>query len=323
MIDLHLHLDGALSEEELRHLCLLNHRDPSEVMHGKFKANPDNGRDDWVDCFDFPCSLLQTAESLTYATYSLYKRLSEQGLLYAEVRFAPQLHLKQGMEMDQVVMAAIAGLEAAKLETKMAGQLILCAMTNCPDPKLNMDTVLAAKRFLGKGVCAIDLAGPEGLHHIDYYKDIFEKANELGVPITIHSDHKFGPVTIWESIKLGARRIGHGFDAIDDGMLTSFLANTGIPLELCPTSEVTYGPFDSYAQFTLKRLLDAGVKVTINTDDPTVFGCDLKGEYSIMEKTFGLTKDEVKKIMHNAVDAAFLDADQQAYLRELVDERLR
>ena len=171
--------------------------------------------------------------------------------------------------------------------------------------------------------CAIDLAGPEGLHHIDYYKDIFEKANELGVPITIHSDHKFGPVTIWESIKLGARRIGHGFDAIDDGMLTSFLANTGIPLELCPTSEVTYGPFDSYAQFTLKRLLDAGVKVTINTDDPTVFGCDLKGEYSIMEKTFGLTKDEVKKIMHNAVDAAFLDADQQAYLRELVDERLR
>ena len=325
MIDLHIHLDGSLSKEDLLYLAKINHLEEKIVLEYEQHLQIDIKNkcrclSDYLSYFDLPVKLLQNASSLTYATYSLFKRLSKQGLIYAEVRFAPCLHLENNLTQTQAVIAVLKGLEMAKNETLMPGQIILCCMRG-KDEATNLETIKVAKEFYKKGVCGVDLAGSEKEYKTEEYKNVFRLANENNIPITIHAGEDDNYKSIWEAIRIGARRIGHGVASIEDPMLMEFLSQTKIALELCPTSEVDTHAINAYKDLPIKEFLKKGIMVTINTDDMAISNITLKEEFKKLQECFSLSEEEITKLFKNSIESAFLDNDQKDYLTNIFQEK--
>lgn len=322
MIDLHLHLDGSLAPEEIAELAKRNHvpYDPKKVRLSVDASC--TSLNDYLECFAFPLTLLQNEESLEYAAYALYTRIAHQGLIYAEVRFAPQLSLNQGLSQDQVVAAVIKGYQKAHQETGIIGNFILCCMRGKDNHELNLETVKVAKRFFAKGVVAVDLAGAEALFKTNTFNQEFALAKSLGVPFTIHAGEADGPSSVWDALKFGASRIGHGVHSIEDPKLVSYLAEHQIPLEICPTSEVDTHCVKSIKDLPIREFMKAGVPITINTDDMTVSNVTLEGEFDKVMAAFDLSDEEVKTLWLNAINAAYLDPKGKALLQKKLEQRL-
>ncbi len=317
MVDLHLHLDGSLTREELVILAMMSGESVEEAKKARISVDSScKSLNEYLECFEYPLRVLQTKECIEKAIYMLIGRLSRDGLLYAEIRFAPQLHTKKGLSQREVVLAALNGLEKAKNDYLFPAQLILCTMRGEDNLKENLLTVDVAKEFLKKGVCALDLAGAEGLYETSLFEPIFQKANELDVPFTIHAGEADGPKSIWSAVKMGAKRIGHGVRAIEDPLLMSFLSMSGIALELCPTSETDTKAIADISALPIEEFLRKGIRVTLNTDDMTVSNITLKEEYEKIAKTFHFSDEIMKKLCINTIESAFLDGDQKDFLKE-------
>ena len=229
LVELHLHLDGALSVDNCKKIAKIQNIDlPSDDEISKMMIISDcsNNLNSFLDKFEFPLSLLQTCEGIKNAVKNLQEELIEQGIIYAEIRFAPQLHLRKGLNQDEVVRAAIDGLNLSKLRSN----LILCCMRGNNNHDKNIETVKIAKKYLGKGVSAIDLAGDETLYPTLDFEDIFMYAKELGVPFTIHAGEADGPSSVYDAIRFGAKRIGHGVRSIEDSDLIKMIIDKGIIL---------------------------------------------------------------------------------------------
>ena len=319
MIDLHLHLDGSLSPKTIIDLAKKDNvklptYNANELK--KYLSVPKNCKslNDYLKCFDLPLSVLQTKKSITQAVYSLQKELKKQGLIYAEIRFAPQLHTKKGLSQEEVVKAAIKGLKKSSFKAN----LILCCMRGDKNHEENLTTVLLAKKYLNKGVCAIDLAGAEAIFKTNTFFKEFELAKKLNIPFTIHAGEADGPESVWDAIKFGAVRIGHGVRVTEDSSLVDYLAEKQIPLEMCPTSNRCTKAIDDMSLFPLRQLMEKGVKVTINTDDPAICRTNLKGEFDFVTNKYGITSSEKKQLLLNAVDAAFCSDEYKNELKEKI-----
>ena len=314
MIDLHLHLDGSLSVANAKELAALQDikiPDNDEEIKKLLSVDDDcKNLNDFLQKFDFPCSLLQTKKALTLATKNLLNELAGMGLLYAEVRFAPQLHTNKGISQEDAICAVIEGVN----EACIPANVIICMMRGAKH-EVNEESVILAKKYLDKGVCAIDLAGAEAVYKTKEYEDLFALAQKNNIPITIHAGEADGPQSIYDAISFGACRIGHGVRCLEDEKLVSLLAKEQIPLECCPTSNVLTCIFDNISQFPLQKLLDLGLKVTINSDDMAVCNTSLVQEYKKLEDTFGLSLKDKKMLMLNAVDASFANDKLKEELR--------
>ena len=219
---------------------------------------------------------------------------------YVEIRFAPQLHTKKGLTQRQVTEAAIKGLPEGKgLEAK----LILCCMRMENNEKENMETIRMAEAYLGKGVAAADLAGAEAIFPTKSFEPVFRMARDAGVPFTIHAGEADGPKSIWTALKFGAKRIGHGVRCLEDETLVEYLREHRIPLEVCPTSN-----FQTKAvkgEYPLKKMLEKGLCVTLNTDNTTVSGTTLEKEFEVARTRLGVTEEELEILKANAEKARF------------------
>ena len=319
LIDLHLHLDGSLSMDSVRQLAALDGLtlEDDKALLKRLQVSPDcRDLNEYLEKFDFPCSLLQTPEALTLAVANLRRELARQGLLYAEIRFAPQFHLNRGMTQDQVVEAAVAGLAGEGVKAN----LILCCMRMPNAHERNLETVRVAAKYLGCGVCAVDLAGAEALFPTCDFEAEFALARELGIPYTIHAGEADGPESIRKALEFGARRIGHGVRCIEDPALMADLAEKGIPLELCPTSNIQTCIFEKIEDYPMGRLLEAGIRATLNTDNMMVSGVTLSSEADHMAGL--LTGEQMAQIVENSVNAVFADEETKTWLRREVQARL-
>lgn len=314
LIDLHLHLDGSISLSSARALAKMQGielDDDDKALISRLTVGEDcKDLNEYLEKFDFPLSLLQTEDAIGEAVYRLCEELSEQGLIYAEIRFAPQLHTRKGLTQREVVEAAIRG----KNRSSFKSSLILCCMRGDENAKENMTTVLVAKEFIGAGVCAVDLAGAEALFSTDSFRELFAYARELGLPFTIHAGEADGPESVYNALDFGASRIGHGVRSVEDEALLKRLAESGVALELCPTSNLNTRVFESIEDYPIKRLLEAGVKVTLNTDNIMVSNTTLAREYELVIKALGLSEDEVKLILANSINATFLSEEEKKQL---------
>lgn len=305
LVDLHLHLDGSLSVDIIRRLAdvqqiLLTESDAElqkklQVEEGCTSLN------EYLTKFDFPLTFLQTKEGIAESVFLLQEELKKEGISYAEIRFAPQLHLQKGLTQDEVVESAVKGLERSDIPAA----LILCCMRGREVREQNMETVRMAGKYLGKGVCALDLAGAEALFPTEDYEREFVLAKELGIPFTIHAGEAAGPESVRRAVAFGAKRIGHGVRAYEDAELMKELAEKGIVLELCPTSNLNTAIFSDIKEYPLRKLMDAGVRVTINTDNRMVSNTTLEKEYILLKETFSLTQMEVETLMKNGAEASF------------------
>lgn len=312
-LDLHIHLDGSLSLNMVKELAVMQGKS-IPASDSELKAMLSVSKDcrdlnEYLEKFDFPLSLLQTRDSISKCVELLVKEQEEQGIVYSEIRFAPQLHVREGLSQDEVVSSALEGLAESKKywHADSEHNLILCCMRGDTNKGANEETVEIAKKYLksSDGVVAIDLAGAEGLYPTEGFCDIFNTAKEMGVPCTIHAGEAAGAYSVKCAIDLGARRIGHGVRSLEDNKVIELLVEKRIPLELCPTSNLNTRMFDNIADYPILELVNKGVCVTVNTDNMMVSDTSIKEEYSMLIKTFDFDKTMVKRLLFNSVEAAF------------------
>lgn len=318
-IDLHLHLDGAVTVEIAKELAklqgiTLEAKDDDELRSMLSVPEDCSDLNDFLSCFSLPDSLMQTEAGLREAVRLVMDNAFSQGVIYAELRYAPQLHTNGGMTQEQAVLAALEGLKRSSLK----GNLILCCMRGDDTADANFETLELAKKYLVEdgGVVAIDLAGAEALYPTKDYSALFARANEYGVPFAVHAGEADGAESVRAAIEFGARRIGHGVRCYEDAALVELVRERGIPLEMCPTSNRLTHAVENMDDYPFMDYLQKGIKVTLNTDDPAIEGTTIAQEYRYMEETFGLTQEQKKILLNNAVDAAFTSESVKTALRE-------
>lgn len=323
MIDLHLHFDGSLLPRTIIELAReqkisLPSEDPDELK--LFLAAPEDceSLNEYLEKFDLPLSVLQTKGSIRKGMYTLLCSLKEQGMLYAEVRFAPQLHQKKGLTQEEVVKAAILGMQEAVAGSFFKANLILCCMRGGDNQKTNRNTIQTAAMFLGRGVVAIDLAGAEALYPTVDFEDLFVQAKELGVPFVIHAGEADGPESIEAALRFGAARIGHGVHSREDKRLMELLREKQIPLEMCPTSNVQTKAVGSFREHPILDYLRAGLKVTVNTDNMMVSDTTIEKEYYRLKEELGMIEEEQKCLLLHAADAAFLTEEERGRMKDVI-----
>lgn len=312
LADLHLHLDGSLSVENVFGLAKKDHielpADTPDGLRPYLTARADCGDlNEYLRCFDLPLAVLQTAENLETGAYGLGKDLKEKGLCYAEIRFAPQLHCRQGLTQEEAVQAVLAGLlkAAEGSEGRIGLKAILCCMRGEKVRTANLETIRVASKYLGRGVVAADLAGAEGLYPTRDFAEEFALARRLGVPFTIHAGEADGPESIWKALEFGAARIGHGVRAIEDEKLMDELAKRAIPLEMCPSSNLQTKAVGSLKDYPLRDFLSRGIRVTVNSDNMTVSDTWAGKEYALLSREYGLTEEEAVRLLNDTKEAAF------------------
>ena len=319
-IDLHLHFDGSLSISNARALAALEGvalpEDDNELKVA-LTVSPDcKDLGEYLTKFAFPLSLLQSEAAIEQGMYTLCRELDGEDCIYAEIRFAPQLHLDKGLDQKKVVEAAIRGFKRSAID----GGLILCCMRGDDNAALNETTLEIAREYLGKGVVALDLAGNEAGFPTDSFASLFARARELQVPFTIHAGEADCAESVRSALAMGASRIGHGVRSIEDPELVDILAKNHIALELCPISNIQTTVFDDISEYPIRQFLKAGVAVTVNSDNRSVSATTARQEMLLLKNTFALTDEEEKALLHSSVDAAFASEALKKKLHERVEE---
>ena len=317
-IDLHLHLDGAITVDIAKKLASLQNiklpTDDDEELE-KLLSVPDDceSLNDFLECFELPLTLLQTPQGLSEAVKLVSDNIQSQGVIYAEIRWAPQLHTDNGMTQEDAIKAALDGLKKTNLKVN----LILCCMRGEGNDKQNNETLELAKKYLVEdgGVVAIDLAGAEALYPTSNYKDLFSKAKEYGIPFTIHAGEADGPESVKTAIEFGTKRIGHGVRSNEDPKVIELIKNEGVTLEMCPTSNRQTHAVEDMSKYPFMDYLNQGIKVTLNTDDMGIERTTLANEFQYMEKNFNLTYEQEKTILLNSINAAFTTKETKDELK--------
>lgn len=312
MIDLHLHLDGSLRPATVLELAQqqgvpLPAQTEKELI--PFLRVPKNCQslNEYLERFDLPLLVLQEKSAVKRVVYELVEDLAQAGLEYAEIRFAPQLSTKKGLSQTEVVQGAVEGLKEglAKYKNFKAG-LILCCMRGDNNHNENMETIDVAASYLGKGVCAIDLAGAEALFKTEKFKDIFQKASDKKIPFTIHAGEADGAESVKMALSYGAKRIGHGVHSIEDKELLQRLIAEKITLEMCVISNIQTKSVKDEFSHPIRSYFDMGIHVTINTDNMTVSDTSLFKEYELLKKNYGFTEREIELMNQYAKEARFI-----------------
>ncbi|MFI5239550.1 MAG: adenosine deaminase, partial [Gemmatimonadales bacterium] len=283
-VELHCHLDGSLRPETMldiarEHGITLPRLDPDE-LRSYMCADNVSDLSDYLHRFDTTISILQTETALERVAYELVEDASRDGLRYIEVRNAPHLNIRAGLTVDQVIAATVRGLARGEGEFGTVARFIVCSLRHW-DPARSLEAAQAAVRHKDAGVVAFDLAGAEAEFSAADHAAAFAYAREHFLQVTCHAGEAAGPESIETALfDCNASRIGHGVRAEEDPALLNYIRDLGISLEMCPTSNEQTHAVRSYAQHPLKRYLDSGVRVTVNTDSRLISGVTLTDEYA-------------------------------------------
>ncbi len=303
-IELHLHLDGCVRIDTA---CkLLNQTNLKDDM---VVDSSNSNLSEYLKKFDIPSLVMQTQQNLTLISKELIEDLKKDGVIYAEIRFSPLLHTKNGLSFKQIIDSVLEGLKDDFVKTN----LILCMMRNATK-KENLKVIEAASDYLGKGVVGIDLAGDESKYPTSSVTDLFNRIHDLHIPLTVHAGEAASYTNIETAIDYHAKRIGHGIRLIDNIELLNKVKKKGITLEVCLTSNVQTKATPSYSLHPIKELVKQGVLVTINTDNRTVSNTTLSHEYELLNQYFGFSIQDFKTLNINAIQASFLSPKEKIEL---------
>ena len=310
MTELHVHLDGSLRPNTVWEMAAeqgirLKARTP-EALAEMLTAPPDcKDLNQYLSCFDLPLLVLQEPESVARAVRELILDMTEDGVTTAEIRFAPQLHGAKGYGQREITEGALQGLrEGCALRPGFHGSLILCCMRGDDNMEANEETLRTASAFLGAGICAVDLAGAEAPYPTAGYENLFAHARNAGLPFTIHAGEAAGPESVWNAVRFGAKRIGHGIRSVEDPALCRYLAEHKIPLEICYTSNLQTRASGTNPH-PIRQLFDMGIHVTFNTDNRTVSHTAMTRERQLLTDIFGFSQQELTVMEEYACEGRF------------------
>lgn len=325
--DLHLHLDGSMLPETAWELAKERNipmpADTLEAFRHFIIVTADcRSVNEYLKRFEMPLSILQDAAALSRVTEELVCLLASQGLAYAEIRFAPQLHTRKDLSQRDAVAAVLEGrAKGLEKHPEIDINIILCTMSIGPSSmnmEQNLETVRLAAEFIpmGTGVVAVDLAGAEGIDPLKKFHPIFDLARELNIPFTCHAGDSQGPDTVLDALDFGTKRLGHGHHIFEDKSLCARAIRDGVTLEVCPTSNIQCETRPSYEEHPLKTLIDMGVQCTINTDNMILSDIDLDKEYDRCLNQMGLTYNDLVRCNINSVKCSFMAPEKKLPLIE-------
>ncbi len=253
----------------------------------------------YITYFDDAISVMQTEVALERIAYELCLDSAAEGIDYLEVRWAPRLHLRQGLTVDQVIRAVIAGLDSGPIEATA----IVCAMRQHA-PAENVELATIAGGFAGAGVVGFDLAGDEARYPASGHRTAFDAARAAGLHLTCHAGEAGEPSSVEQALDLGVERIAHGVIGAREPRIVERVRSEGIVLDLCPTANVKCKAVRSLDEHPLPRLVRDGVRCTISTDSRTVAGTTLTREFELMSEA-GMSDDELRRCNETAYEARF------------------
>ncbi|MBK8504972.1 MAG: adenosine deaminase [Saprospiraceae bacterium] len=312
-IELHLHLDCSLSYKVVHQLDPLVTFD--EFEHS-FKANAQcHSLLDYLARAARGFELMQDPVSLEMVTLDLFDQLQADGVIYAEIRFAPYLHLLNGMNLAEVVEVVAGAVRKGIEKTGVEAGLILCTLRHFSEHQ-SMDTVKLVQSFKGNQVVGFDIAADEAGFPVDNHISAFHYARENGLHITAHAGEACGPQSVWETLaNFYPSRIGHGVRSIEDLTLIEHLKKENIHLEVCPTSNIQTGIYKSIKEHPADFLFKSGISMSINTDGRTISNVTLTQEYEKLRDNFGWNTAELRRCNLNAIEAAFMSASKKKALK--------
>lgn len=305
--EVHLHLDGSISKKTLYSLygrekgIGFDEFEELVSIKGSVKSLAD-----YLGKFEVPLNILQNREALEAVSCEMADELTIENYIYSEIRFAPQLHLRNGMKGEEVVSSVLKGIENRKNHNNYAG-VILCIMRHLSEEEA-FEIVKLAEKFYGRGVVGIDIAGDERSFPVSKFKNVFALAKNIGINFTIHAGEAQGAESVKCAIELGAKRIGHGVRCVEDMEVAKIIAQEEIMLEVCPVSNMQSSVYkEFFKEYPIKKLLDMGVKIGLNSDNRTVSDTNLKREAELLMKNFDIDEAAIKEMIRNNIKYGFAD----------------
>ncbi|HEL2145853.1 TPA: adenosine deaminase [Streptococcus suis] len=322
--ELHCHLDGSLSLSAIRQLAQMAEISIPDKDEELRKLVSIEGKVDslmtYLKTFDFVRPLLQTEEALEIATSDVLRQASEDGVLYIELRFAPELSTDQDLTILEAVSAVLVGLNRGQEDFGVVAKLLVCGLkqTNTNQTK---ELFSAIADLAPKGLVGFDFAGNEADYPTHELAELIDYTQSLGYPMTFHAGECGCVTNVAQALALGIKRIGHGTALSGQAETIQAFVNSGATLEMCLTSNLQTGAAQTLADFPYEQLVQAGAKITINTDNRTVSNTNLNKEYQLFVEYFGTTKEEFYQFNRNAIQASFASEEEKANLLDVLAQK--
>jgi adenosine deaminase len=319
-VELHVHLEGSVQPKTL--LALAHNHNihlPAQDVDGLRKWYEFKDFNHFIEVYVVISSCLKTADDIEQIAREFLAGQAEQNILYSEVTFTPygqwmsnRLGFRE--QMDAVNRARAWAVK--ELGVKMGIIVDIPRVIPAEEGNIVASWVIEGHK---DGIIALGLGGPEVNNPPERYKHAYDLVHQAGIPCILHAGETAGPKSMWGAIRSAdTKRIGHGVHALEDPALVEYLQEHQIPLEVCPSSNVCLKIFPSIQEHVLPKLLEEGLYVTINSDDPPMFNTTLTREYQIISKEFGFDRELIEKLVMNAVQASLLPVDEKQELRDRV-----
>ena len=323
-IDLHCHLDGSIrvdtiidiAKKENIKLDSYKKYDVEKLVKVQKECTSLN---EYLQKFDLPNKVMQSRENIKRITFELLEDAQRENIKYIEVRFAPLLHIHGGLSVDEVIQSVIDGINEAEKIYDIKGNVILCCMRNMSEEDAIL-VVESGRKFLNKGVVAIDLVGVEEEGFVKKYERVIELARNYGYKVTIHAGEGGSAQNVIDAINIAkAQRIGHGVRIKDMKEAYDLVKESGVFLEMCPTSNIQTKTVENFSEYPLYDFYKGGIKVGINTDNRTVSDVDLSYEVKFIFDEYNMSEEEYKDIYLSTVEYIFASDNIKKWLRELIN----
>jgi adenosine deaminase len=315
--ELHVHLEGTAPPALVRRLA---ERNGLRVPAGLFDSSERFAYTDFLDflrTYDMAASVIRTGQDYRDVTYEYLAGCARDGALYVELTASPDHAALVGLSDEEHLGGIARGIDDARADHDIEGRILISCVRN-----FGVEQALRVARHAAERphpyVVGFSMAGDEENYPAQDYADAFRVAAEAGLGCTVHAGEWAGADSVRGALELPVTRISHGVRSIEDPALVAELADRGVVLECCPTSNVVLGVFPSYEQHPLPRLLAAGVRVTLGSDDPPYFGASVGGEYSVCRERFGFDDQMLRDITRTAIDAAFCEEGLKQRLMQRV-----
>ena len=320
-IELHCHLDGSLRPETIIDIAKREGISLPSLQIDKIKREliaplDCTSLDEYLEKFAIPNLVMQSKENLKRITFELFEDAARENVKYMEIRFAPLLHTVEGLDVEDIIQSVLDGMKDAEKQFDIKGNLILSCMRTM-SAESAFEVVEKGKKFLGKGVVAIDLCASEDEGFCGKFVEPIALAKEYGYRVTIHAGETGVGKNVLEAVELlGAERIGHGVFINDCDEAYNIVKEKHVVLEMCPTSNVQTKAVDQFSEHPIYQFHKDGIKVTVNTDNRTVSDTTMANECNILLKEFNISEDDYKEIYINSVDASFADSETKEMLKK-------
>ena len=314
--ELHLHLEGSVTPETLvelrqRHGRARTLAEAESVYEHKDFAG-------FLLAFKTLTEDLQTADDYELITYRLMQQLKAQNVLHAEVYVSVGVCLWRKLDFGQIFEGFERGRERGKRDFGISVLWIFDAVRQF-GPAAAQDVFEWAARVRDRNVVAVGIGGDEQKAPPELFREQYAYAASQELRLTAHAGESAGPASIWGALNLGAERIGHGLTAFQDEELIEELATRQIPVEICLTSNLRTNCCATVSEHPVRRYFDQGLMITLNTDDPAMFGTSLTREYQLAQTEFGFTDEHLRELARNSFEASFLPADKKLQYLDLLD----